>query len=64
VRMLPPDGIHDSALMAAALRGLSQQPLPSERGAAKMLNGLKVIGGLVAEHVSEPVRTQARVARN
>jgi len=64
VRMLPPDGVHDSALMAAALRGLSQQPLPSERGAAKMLNGLKVIGGLVAEHVSEPVRTQARVARN
>jgi hypothetical protein len=33
-----------------ALRGLAQQPLPSEHGAAQMLNGLTVITDLVADH--------------
>ena len=50
VRMLDPDGVHDPAVMAAALRGLAQQPAPSERGAAQMLDGLSVITDLVAEH--------------
>ena len=50
VRMLDPEGIHDPATMAAALRGLARQPAPSERGAAQMLDGLTVIADLVADH--------------
>src|SRR4029077_960499 len=40
VRTLPPDGAHDAGMMAAALRGLAQQPLPSTRNASQMLDGL------------------------
>jgi predicted glycosyltransferase len=52
VRMLDPQGVHDPAEMAAALRGLAQQPAPSERGTAQMLDGLTVITDLVADHTS------------
>ena len=62
VRMLDPEGVHDPAAMAAALRGLSQQPVPSERGAAQMLDGLRVITGLVAEHVGGATLAQAHAA--
>jgi predicted glycosyltransferase len=61
-RMLDPEGIHDPAVMAAALRGLSQQPLPSEHGATQMLDGLSVITGLVAEHVGGATFAQAHAA--
>ncbi len=62
VRMLDPEDIHDPMVMAAALRGLSQQPAPSERGATQMLDGLKVITGLVAEHVGGASFASAHVA--
>jgi hypothetical protein len=48
--------------MAAALRGLTQQPAPSERGAGQMLDGLQVITGLVAAHVGVPATLQVRAA--
>jgi predicted glycosyltransferase len=51
VRALDPEGAHDPAVMAAALRGLPDQPLPSQRGAAHMLGGLDVITDLIAAHV-------------
>jgi len=51
VRALDPEGAHDPAVMAAALRGLPDQPLPSQRGAAQMLGGLDVITDLIAAHV-------------
>ena len=48
VRMLHPDDVQDPGIMAAALRGLTQQTAPSERGAEEMLDGLDVISDLVA----------------
>ena len=41
----------DPLVMAAALRGLAEQPAPSERGAQQMLGGLDLITDLIAEHV-------------
>lgn len=61
VRALEPDGVHDPAVMAEALRGLPDQPLPSANGAEQMLGGLDVITTLIAAHVGGP-RT-SRVAR-
>ena len=60
VRTLDPDGPQDAALMAQALRGLREQPVPSERGAKEMLDGLQVITGLVAAHVGGTQRVRAR----
>lgn len=62
VRMLEPEGNHDPAVMAAALRDLARQPAPSERGAAEMLDGLQIITGLVAEHVGGITAAQAHAA--
>ncbi len=62
VRMLDPEGDHDPEVMAAALRGLAEQPLPSERGAAAMLNGLDVITDLVADHAGGATFAKAHVA--
>jgi predicted glycosyltransferase len=62
VRMLDSEGARDPLLMAGALRSLPGQPLPSERGAAQMLDGLQVITGLAAEHAGGtmvPVRVRA-----
>jgi predicted glycosyltransferase len=61
VRTLDPEGVRDPALMADALRGLSGQALPSERGAGEMLDGLQVITGLAAGHAggAMPVRVRA-----
>jgi predicted glycosyltransferase len=52
VRMLDPRDVNDASMMVAALRGLAQQPAPSERGTAQMLDGLAVITDLVADHAS------------
>ena len=60
VRTLPPEGAHDPALMAAALRGLAEQPLPSTRNAGQMLGGLEVITDLVAMHVGGATVVQAQ----
>jgi predicted glycosyltransferase len=62
VRTLGPGDLHNPAVMAAALRGLTQQPAPSERGAGQMLDGLQVITGLVAAHVGVPATLQVRAA--
>ena len=57
---LDPDGPHDPAIMTAALRNLREQPAPSERRAAAMLNGLDVITELVADRVGRPVSRRVR----
>ena len=62
VRTLPPEGAHDPGVMAAALRGLTQQPLPSARDAGQMLGGLEVITDLVAMHVGGATVVQAHAA--
>ncbi|MEP7207255.1 MAG: glycosyltransferase, partial [Casimicrobiaceae bacterium] len=51
VRMLDPEGDQPAAAMAAALRDLDRQQAPSAAGADRMLNGLDVITGLIADHV-------------
>ncbi len=61
VRMLDPEGPHPAAAMAAGLHELCRQPLPSEAGAARMLDGLQVITELVAERVGRPMPRRARV---
>ena len=60
VRMLDPEGDHDPATMASALRGLGSQPLPSERGAGDMLDGLPLITDLVADHAGGTTFTKVR----
>jgi len=49
-RMLDPNDIGDTAVMAAALRGLGDQPAPSACGAGAMLDGLSTITDLVGAH--------------
>ena len=60
VHTLDPDGPHDPSIMTAALRNLREQPAPSERRAAAMLNGLDVITELVADRVGRPVSRRVR----
>jgi predicted glycosyltransferase len=60
---LDPESAHDPQLMTDALHDLLLQPLPSERGADDMLDGLDVITDLVAERVSRPVRRRAIAAQ-
>jgi predicted glycosyltransferase len=60
---LDPESAHDPQLMTDALHDLLLQPLPSERGADEMLDGLDVITDLVAERVSRPVRKRAIAAQ-
>ena len=57
---LDPEGPHDPALTTSALHALASQPLPSERNAAAMLNGLDVITDLVAERVRRPMTRRER----
>jgi len=57
---LDPEGPHEPALMTRALRQLSGQPAPSERGALRMLDGLDVITDLVAERVGRPMSRRER----
>ncbi len=59
---LDPEGPRDPGAMIAALRGIEDQPAPSERGASAMLNGLGVITDLVAERVGRPARRVRAVA--
>jgi len=61
--MLDPEEQHEPEIMTAALRNLLEQPLPSERNAEHMLNGLSVITDLVAERVGRPVRRRAVAAQ-
>jgi len=51
VRTLDPRRCHEPAVMAAALRNLERQGLPSEKGALQMLGGLDMTTDLVASHV-------------
>ena len=57
---LDPEKPHDPAIMIAALRALHRQPLPSQRRAGPMLNGLDVITDLVAERVGRPATRRER----
>ena len=59
---LDPEGPRDPGAMITALRGILDQPAPSERGAAAMLEGLGVITDLVAERVRRPARRVRAVA--
>jgi predicted glycosyltransferase len=59
---LDPEGPHDAALMTRALRHLAEQPRPSQHGAPRMLDGLSVITGLVADRVGRPVPRRERLA--
>ncbi|HKU84956.1 MAG TPA: glycosyltransferase [Casimicrobiaceae bacterium] len=59
---LDPEGPRDPDAMIAALRGILDQPAPSERGASAMLDGLGVITDLVAERVGRPARRVRAVA--
>ena len=62
VRMLDPEGPHDPADMANALRALADQAPPSERGAERMLDGLQVITELVAQRVQHTAVRRAVAA--
>jgi len=54
VRMLPDDGSHDPAVMAAALRALPQQNLPSEVVVPGLLEGLRNVNRLVQPWLRAP----------
>jgi len=58
---LDPEAPHDPTLMTTALRRLHRQPLPSQRRAGEMLDGLDVITALVADRVGRAT-TRRRVA--
>ncbi|HEX6136789.1 MAG TPA: glycosyltransferase [Casimicrobiaceae bacterium] len=57
---LDPEQPHEPALMTSALRNLHRRPLPSQRNAGAMLNGLDVITDLVAERVGRPSARRER----
>ena len=50
-------------MMVSALRGLQQQPRPSECGSAEMLDGLQVITELAAAHAGGAVSRRSRAAQ-
>jgi predicted glycosyltransferase len=56
---LDPEGPQDPQIMTEALHKLHLRPVPSERGAGDMLNGLDIITDLVAERVGR--RTSRRI---
>jgi predicted glycosyltransferase len=59
VSTLPDDGTRDPAVMAAALRALPRQNLPSEVVVPGLLEGLKNVSRLVAPWI-EPVEVEAK----
>ena len=66
VSMLSDDGNHDPAVMAAALRALPRQNLPSEVVVPGLLEGLKNVSRLVEpwiEREVEPARAVSRISR-
>jgi predicted glycosyltransferase len=63
---LDPERPQEPGIMTEALHALQRQPVPSERGAEQMLNGLGIITDLVAERVRRPAargRVRAFAAR-
>src|SRR5262245_34182500 len=58
VSMLSDDGSYDPAVMAAALRALPRQNLPSEVVVPGLLEGLKNVSRLVAPWI-EPAEVEA-----
>ena len=58
VSMLTDDGTYDPAVMAAALRALPRQNLPSEVVVPGLLEGLKNVSRLVAPWI-EPLEVEA-----
>jgi predicted glycosyltransferase len=66
VSMLSDDGSYDPAVMAAALRALPRQNLPSEVVVPGLLEGLTNVSRLVApwiEHDEQEERATLRVSR-
>ena len=62
VRMLDPERPQTAEVMSEALRSLSEQATPSQRGAEEMLGGLDAITDLVAEARRPQVRRVRAVA--
>jgi hypothetical protein len=61
--MLSDDGRYDPAVMAAALRALPRQQLPSDVVVPGLLEGLKNVSRLVAPWI-EPVADEVEQARS
>ena len=65
ISMLSEDGLNDPAIMAAALRALLRQNLPSEVVVPGLLEGLPNVARLVAPWLKtaeeEPARVVARI---
>jgi predicted glycosyltransferase len=61
VHALDPEQPQDPHIMTDALHKLHLRPMPSERGAAEMLQGLDVITDLVSERVSRRTSRRIRV---
>jgi hypothetical protein len=61
VSMLPDDGRHDAAVMAAALRALPRQQRPSDVVVPGLLEGLKNVARLVAPWI-EPLQVPVRAS--
>jgi predicted glycosyltransferase len=61
VSMLPDDGRHDAAVMAAALRALPRQQRPSDVVVPGLLEGLKNVSRLVAPWI-EPLQVPVRAS--
>jgi predicted glycosyltransferase len=62
VSMLSDDGNHDPAVMAAALRALPRQNLPSEVVVPGLLEGLKNVSRLVAPWIEPAEAAEADAA--
>jgi hypothetical protein len=58
--MLSDEGNYDPAVMAAALRALPHQSLPSQVVVPGLLEGLENVAGLVEPWIEQPRVTPAR----
>jgi predicted glycosyltransferase len=63
IRMLPDDGNHDPGRMAAALRNLPQQNLPSQVVVPGLLEGLPNVGRLLRPWLATPTGQQSTARR-
>ena len=62
-RMLADDGNHPPAAMAAAIRGLADQPPPSQATSPQLLDGLTNICDMVGNILAPRVRPKTQLAR-
>lgn len=64
VRMLPDDGTRDARVMAAALRALPQQKLPSEVVIPGLLEGLDNVNRLAQPWLGSPAQQEPQAQRD